>query len=89
MSSELEFVNNLWWVGTEYRYRVIVPARQATWAGGIDSLESISGLLKSSNIRALIFQMEKKEIWMREIMRMHPLQEQESSEKEPQISIFS
>jgi hypothetical protein len=29
------------------RNRVILPARQATKAGGIDSLESIPGLLKS------------------------------------------
>ncbi len=29
------------------RNRVVVPARQATWAGAIDSLESIPGLLKS------------------------------------------
>ncbi len=27
---ELEFLNNLWELGTEYRKRVIVPARQAT-----------------------------------------------------------
>jgi hypothetical protein len=32
---------------------VIVPARQATWAGGIDSLESILELLKRVKIRAL------------------------------------
>jgi hypothetical protein len=31
---------------------VVVPARQATKAGGIDSLESILGLLKSLKIRA-------------------------------------
>ncbi len=30
--------------------RVVVPARQATWAGGIDS----SGLLKSLKIPALL-----------------------------------
>ena len=29
------------------------PARQATQAGGIDALESITGLLKSFKIRAL------------------------------------
>jgi hypothetical protein len=32
--------------------RVIVPARQATQAGGIHSLESIPGLLKRLQIRA-------------------------------------
>ncbi len=32
-----------------------VPARQAKKAGGIDSLESISGLLKGLQIRALEF----------------------------------
>ncbi len=32
---------------------VDVPALQATWAGGIDSLESIPGLLKRLQIRAL------------------------------------
>jgi hypothetical protein len=35
------------------RNRVVVPARQATKAGGIDSLESIPGLLKSSKILVL------------------------------------
>ncbi len=33
------------------RSRVIVPARQATYTGGIDSLESIPGLLKRLKIR--------------------------------------
>ncbi len=32
--------------------RVVVPARQATQPGGIGSLESILGLLKSLKIRA-------------------------------------
>jgi hypothetical protein len=32
---------------------VVVPARQATYAGGIDSFESILALLKSLKIRAL------------------------------------
>ncbi len=32
---------------------VVVPARQATYAGGFDSFESILALLKSLNIRAL------------------------------------
>jgi hypothetical protein len=41
MVTELEFLNSLWGLGTEEEYRVIVPARQATWAGGIHSLESI------------------------------------------------
>jgi hypothetical protein len=36
------------------RNRVIVPARQATLAGGVHSLESILGVLKSLRIRALI-----------------------------------
>jgi hypothetical protein len=34
------------------RNRVFVPARQATQSGGIGSLESILGLLKSLKIRA-------------------------------------
>ncbi len=34
--------------------RVVVPARQATQPGGIRSLESILGLLKSFKIRALL-----------------------------------
>jgi hypothetical protein len=38
-----------------------VPARQATKAGGIDSLESISGLLKCLQIRALEFWNKQKE----------------------------
>jgi len=33
-------------------FRVFVPVRQATWAGGISSLESIPGLLKSLKIPA-------------------------------------
>jgi hypothetical protein len=33
--------------------RVIVPARQATKAGGIDTVELIPGLLKRLQIRAL------------------------------------
>jgi hypothetical protein len=33
--------------------RVVVPARQATPPGGIGSLDSILGLLKSLKIRAL------------------------------------
>jgi hypothetical protein len=36
------------------RNRVTVPARQATFAGGIGSLESIPGLHKSLKIRALV-----------------------------------
>jgi hypothetical protein len=32
---------------------VVVPARQATYAGGIDSFEWILALLKSLKIRAL------------------------------------
>jgi hypothetical protein len=34
---------------------VVVLARQASYAGGIDSLESIPGLLKSKKIRTLLF----------------------------------
>ncbi len=48
----LEFLNNLWGLGTS-RNRVVVPARQATQLGGIGSLESILWLLKSLKIRAL------------------------------------
>ncbi len=45
----LEFLNN--YGGQEpSRKRVLVPARQATEAGGIDSLESISGLHRSLKI---------------------------------------
>jgi hypothetical protein len=40
---ELEFLKSLWGQGTEFRNRVIVPARQATYAGEIHSLESIPG----------------------------------------------
>ena len=32
--------------------RVVVPARRAAWAGEVDSLESIPGLIKSLKIRA-------------------------------------
>jgi hypothetical protein len=40
-------------MGARSKNRVIVPARQAKKAGGIDSLKSISGLLKGLKIRAL------------------------------------
>jgi hypothetical protein len=53
----LEFLNNLWAIGTEDRNRVVVPTRQATHystqPGGIGSLKSILGLLKSLKIWAL------------------------------------
>jgi hypothetical protein len=52
--SVLEFLNNLCGLGTKYRNKVVVLARQATKAGGIDSLESILGLLMGLKIRALI-----------------------------------
>jgi hypothetical protein len=32
---------------------IVIPARQAIYAGGIDSLESTLGLIKSLKIRAL------------------------------------
>jgi hypothetical protein len=54
-SHVLEFLNNPWGLGTEQEYRVIVPARETTQPGGIGSLESILGLLKSLTIRALLF----------------------------------
>ncbi len=49
----LEFLNNLWGLGTEQEqgYRT---GPTGTQAGGIDSLESIPGLHKSLKIRALI-----------------------------------
>ncbi len=50
----LEFLNNIWVLGTEYGM-VVVPARQATLPGGIGSLESILWLLKSLKIRALVY----------------------------------
>jgi hypothetical protein len=34
------------------RKRVVVPSPQATWAGEMDSLKSIPGLLKRLKIRA-------------------------------------
>jgi hypothetical protein len=46
--------NNLWGLGTEKELGCRT-ARQATQAGGIDSLESISGLLKSLKIPSLLF----------------------------------
>ncbi len=54
----LEFLNNPWGLGTDYRNRVVVPASQATQPGGIGSLESILGLLKSLKIRALYTERE-------------------------------
>ncbi len=47
----LEFYNNLWGIGPS-RNRVVVLASQATYPGGIVSLESIPGLQKSLKIRA-------------------------------------
>ncbi len=46
LKPELEFLNNLCGLGTEYKYgyRTGPPGYMA---GGIDSLESIPGLLKS------------------------------------------
>ncbi len=55
MKSVLDFVNNLWGPLEPSRSRVVVPARKAAEAGGIDSLESILGLLKSLKIRARNF----------------------------------
>jgi hypothetical protein len=54
-SPMLEFLNNLWELGTDEpsRQRVIIPARQATYAGGIYSLESILCFIKILKIRAL------------------------------------
>ncbi len=45
--TELEFLNNPWGLGTEQEYGYRTGARQATKAGGINSLDSIPGLLKS------------------------------------------
>ncbi len=39
--------------------RVSIPARQVKLAGGIDSLESIPGLLKSLNFWALVGQVDE------------------------------
>jgi hypothetical protein len=35
-------------------WRVVVPDRETTWAGGIDSFESNLGLLKRLQIRTLV-----------------------------------
>ncbi len=52
--------------------RVIVPARQATWAGGIFSLESIPGLHKRLKIRALV----SRDPWCRtRASVLHPLED--------------
>ncbi len=46
----LEFLNNLHVLGLEpSRNRVVVPARQATYAAGIDSWESIPWPLKTTS----------------------------------------
>jgi hypothetical protein len=50
----LKSLNNLWGLGTS-RNRVVLTVRQTTFAGGIDSLESIPGLLKSLKIPSLEF----------------------------------
>jgi hypothetical protein len=39
---------------------VVIPARQATQPGGIGSLESILGLLKSLKIRALDLHIQRQ-----------------------------
>ncbi len=48
-----EFLNNLQGLGTEQEQGCRILTRQATQPGGIGSLESILGLLKSLKIRAL------------------------------------
>jgi hypothetical protein len=48
----LDFLKNLWGLEPS-RNRVVVLPCQATLAGGIDSLESILGLLKSLKIQAM------------------------------------
>ncbi len=45
---------------------VLLPARQATLAGGIDSLELIPVLLKSLKIRAQSYQLSSKSIWSKD-----------------------
>ncbi len=45
-STVLEFLNNLWGLGTE-KEKGCLPARLATYTGVIHSLESIPGLLKN------------------------------------------
>ncbi len=62
MSSELEFLNNLWGLGIN-RVGIGLSYRPAG-LHRLAELIPIPGLLKSSNIRALIFQKGKKEIWM-------------------------
>ncbi len=62
---ELEFLNNLWGPGTE-QDRVIVPARQATQAGGIHSLESIPGLHLCLKIRAQVLCMLQVFAWAKD-----------------------
>jgi hypothetical protein len=49
----LALYNNLWGTRNRAGYRVVVPARQATQAGGNDSVESILGLLNSLKIGTL------------------------------------
>jgi hypothetical protein len=41
----LEFLNNLWGARPS-RNRVVVPAHQSTYTGGIDSLELVLGFVK-------------------------------------------
>jgi hypothetical protein len=48
----VEFLNNLWRLGTELEYGCCTGKRQATQPGGIGSSESILELLKSSKIQA-------------------------------------
>jgi hypothetical protein len=52
-NTALEFLNNIWGLEPS-RNRVIVPARQATEAGGIHFLESIPELHKRLKIRAKV-----------------------------------
>ncbi len=49
----LEFLNNLWGLGTEYE-KGCRTGTSGTQPGGIGSLEPILGLLKSLKIRALL-----------------------------------
>ena len=65
-----EFLNNLG--GEEaIRNRAVVPTRQATQPGGIGSLKSSPGLLKSLKIRALCRKCARNEVSMQFRFSLH------------------
>ncbi len=70
------------------RNRVVLPARQAPQPGGIGSLESIHGLLKSLKIRAQITPLPNPAIFPKFIKGIVPRVENLVESPKNQITTF-